>query len=111
MPTNTAPYPAQKSQSKQGVSAVEKRFQHLEIALKNIGGTVIATTEAVDCIAERMDALAIQVQEQNQKIETLNQAVQNIKISQQQSRADLNQLKRIFKNLFKANKKMPKNQK
>ena len=105
MPTNTAPYPTKKSQSQQENSVVEKRFHHLETALKHMGGTVIATTEVVERMAERMDALAAQVQQQNQQIETLNRAVQSIKTSQQQSRADLNQLKRILKNLFKANKK------
>ena len=105
MPTNTALSPTKKSQSQPVNSVVEKRFQHLEIALQHMGGTVIATTEAVERLAERMDALAVQVQQQNKQIENLNREVQTIKTSQQQSRADINQIKRILKNLFKANKK------
>ncbi|NEP57606.1 MAG: hypothetical protein F6K31_11375, partial [Symploca sp. SIO2G7] len=51
-----------------GSLAVEARISRLESIVGEIGEAVLRTTETVECLAERVDALAVQVQHQGHQV-------------------------------------------
>ncbi|ACK68717.1 conserved hypothetical protein [Gloeothece citriformis PCC 7424] len=82
-------------------------LQHLEMIVEKIGEAVIATTVSVERLAEKVDALAIQVQNQGQQqsyqIFALTEALQTLVDSQYVSKEQLDKLTetlRIFVSLL-----------
>ncbi|MGF1478025.1 MAG: hypothetical protein ACFB4I_00825 [Cyanophyceae cyanobacterium] len=87
-------------------SAVEERFRRLESVVNRVGKAVLATTETVECLAKRIDDLAVQVkhqghqvQQQSYQICAISDALQNFMTNQSQSREELNQLTETLQNL------------
>ncbi|WP_013322001.1 hypothetical protein [Gloeothece verrucosa] len=76
-------------------------LQQLEIIVKKIGEAVLATTETVERLAEKLDALAAQVQNQSQQqsyqIFALTEALQTLVDSQAQSKEQLDQLTEVLR--------------
>lgn len=66
--------------------------QELEPIVFQIGEAVLASTETVDRLSERMDALATQVQQQGYQIFALSDAVQRLVNMHEES---LNRLDRL----------------
>lgn len=71
-------------------------IHHLELILQQMGEAVIATTETVERLAERLDDLTIQVQNQGQQqsyqIFALTEALQTLVDSQAESRQQIDKL-------------------
>lgn len=77
----------------------EARLERLESIVQQIGEAVLATTETIDRLAERMDDLVLQVQQQSQQTQqqgyqifALSDAVQTLAETQNSSSAQMNQL-------------------
>lgn len=86
-------------------------LQQLEIIVGKIGEAVIATTETVERLAEKVEALAIQVQNQGQQqsyqIFALTEALQTLVDTQTESKEQLDKLTetlRIFVKLLNMEK-------
>lgn len=71
-------------------------LQQLEILVEKIGEAVIVTTETVERLAEKVEALAIELQNQSQQqsyqIFALTEALQTLVESQSSSQEQLAQL-------------------
>jgi ABC-type transporter Mla subunit MlaD len=64
---------------------VQDRLDSLESIVQQIGEAVLATTETIDRLSDRMDALVNQVQQQGYQNFALTDAVQTITEVQQES--------------------------
>lgn len=80
-------------------------LHHLEIIVGQIAEAVIATTETVERLAERVDTLATQVQTQGQQqsyqIFALSEALQTLVDSQNESKQQIAQLTEILQDFVK----------
>jgi methyl-accepting chemotaxis protein len=92
--TQINPNPAQK-----GTISVEARMSRLETIVGQIGQAVLTTTETVERLATRIDALAVSVQHQGQQVQqqgyqlfALSDAVQTLAERQNESLEHLGEL-------------------
>ncbi len=74
----------------------------LELIVQQVGEAVLATTETVDLLSQRMDALANQVQQQGYQIFALSDAVQTLTDVQHESLKRLNRLTDVLERLVNA---------
>lgn len=74
----------------------------LEGIVEQIGEAVLATTETVDRLAERVDGLVSQVQQQGYQIFALSDAVQTLAEAQDESLKRLDRLNTILERLVLA---------
>lgn len=72
--------------------SAEVNPNRLEPIVKQIGEAVLATTETIDRLSERMDALVVQVQQQGYQIFALSDAVQTLAENHDASMEQLAQL-------------------
>ncbi len=84
---------------KKKLLAVEARFERLESIVGQIGEAVLATTETINRLADRVDALTVQMQHQGHQVQqqsyqvfALGDAVQTIAEAQHESLEQLGQL-------------------
>ncbi|MCP2731825.1 hypothetical protein [Limnofasciculus baicalensis] len=92
--TQSNPNPAQKA-----TISVEARMSRLEAIVGQIGQAVLTTTETVERLATRIDALAVSVQHQGQQVQqqgyqlfALSDAVQTLAERQNESLENLGEL-------------------
>lgn len=71
---------------------MEEQFDRLEVVVQHLGETVLATTESIESLAERVDDLANQVQQQSYQIFALGDALQTLAENQDYTLARLTQL-------------------
>lgn len=64
---------------------MEGQYEELAMIVQQVAEAVLASTETVDRLAERMDALVEQVQQQGYQIFALSDAVQSIAEVQEDS--------------------------
>lgn len=64
----------------------------LEMIVQQMGEAVLAATETIDRMAERIDTLAAQVQQQGYQIFALSDAVQTLAETQESSLEQVNRL-------------------
>lgn len=90
-------------------TGVTARISRLESIVKQIGEAVLATTETIDRLADRVDALTVQMQEQGHQIEqqgyqmfALSDAVHTLAEAQKDSLEQLTQLTEVLKHLVGA---------
>jgi ABC-type transporter Mla subunit MlaD len=77
--------------------------QHaLTAIVQQIGEAVLATTDTVDTLAERVDSLANQVQQQGYQIFALSDAVQTLAETQVESLKRLDKLTDVLERLVMA---------
>lgn len=76
--------------------------QELEQLIGQIGEAVLATTETVDRLANRVDSLVNQVQQQGYQIFALSDAVQTLAETQDESIKRLDRLTGILERLVLA---------
>lgn len=74
----------------------------LEAVLLQIGEAVLATTETVDRLADRMDLLVTQVQQQGYQLFALSDAVQSLAATQDESLKRLDRLTDVLERLATA---------
>jgi ABC-type transporter Mla subunit MlaD len=80
----------------------QSRLESLELIVQQIGEAVLATTETVDRLSERVDALVNQVQQQGYQIFALSDAVQTITEVQNESLQRLDRLTDTLERLVHA---------
>lgn len=87
----------------------EARISRLESIVGQIGEAVLATTETIECLGKRVDALAVQVQHQQHHVQqqgyqifALSDAVQTLAENQNESLAQLGQLTETLQRLAAA---------
>jgi hypothetical protein len=85
------------------------RLTRLENIVEKTAHTVIASSETVEKLAKRVDALAIQIQHQNHQVKqqglsifALTDAVQNLVELQTQSNIQLQQTTKVLRHLIVA---------
>ncbi|MBW4521630.1 MAG: hypothetical protein KME16_18270 [Scytolyngbya sp. HA4215-MV1] len=78
---------------------MEVTSEQLEVVVQQIGEAVLATTETIERMANRVDVLTTQVQQQGYQIFALSDAVQTLVENQEQSIATLNQLTGVLQQL------------
>jgi ABC-type transporter Mla subunit MlaD len=64
----------------------------LEFVVQQMGETILASIESIERLAERLDALSTQVQQQGYEIFALSDAVQTLSLNQDDTLARLTQL-------------------
>lgn len=74
----------------------------LELVVQQIGEAVLATIATVDRLAQQMDALTNQVQQQGYQIFALSDAVQTLTETQHDSLKRLDRLTEVLDNLVNA---------
>lgn len=89
--------------------AQDARISRLESIVGQIGEAVLATTKTIDCLADRIDALTIQVQHQGHQVQqqgyqlfALSDAVQTLAETQSCSLEQLGQLTETLQHLAAA---------
>ena len=102
--TQSNPNPAQK-----GTISVEARMSRLEAIVGQIGQSVLTTTETVERLANRIDALAVSVQHQGQQVQqqgyqlfALSDAVQTLAERQNESLEHLGELTKTLQRIANA---------
>lgn len=92
-----------------GALAVEARISRLESIVGQIGDAILATTETIERLADRVDALTIQVQHQGHQVQqqgyqlfALSDAVQTLAETQNNSLEHLGQLTETLERLAAA---------
>ncbi|MFE4107568.1 hypothetical protein [Almyronema epifaneia] len=79
--------------------------------IQKIGETVLASTETINRLSERVDAIAQQTQQQGYQIFALTDAIQTLVENQDRSLAQLGQLTETLQRLTSAlEKQQPKNE-
>ncbi|HEY9616895.1 MAG TPA: hypothetical protein V6C64_08645 [Microcoleaceae cyanobacterium] len=81
---------------------VDAEPNQLQPIVQQIGEAVLASIETVDRLSERMDALALQVQQQGYQIFALSDAVQTLVEVQDTSRQRLDRLTDVLERLVAA---------
>lgn len=71
---------------------MEGQSNRLDLVVQHLGETVLATTESIESLAERVDDLANQVQQQSYQIFALGNAMQTLAENQDYTLARLAQL-------------------
>jgi len=71
---------------------VDVQTHQLAAIIQQIGEAMLASTETVDVLSERMESLANQVQQQGYQIFALSDAVQNLAEAQERSLQRLDRL-------------------
>jgi ABC-type transporter Mla subunit MlaD len=71
---------------------VESQPDRLEIVVQQLGETVLVTTEIIEGLAERVDELSSQVQQQGYQLFALSDAVQTLSTNQDDTLDRLNRL-------------------
>lgn len=79
----------------------------LEPIVQNVGEAVLATTETVERLAERIDALVNQVQQQGYQIFALSDALETLTEAHQQSIQRLDRLTDVLQQLVDAIEQPP----
>lgn len=80
----------------------QSRLESLELIVQQIGEAVLATTETVERLSDRVDALVNQVQQQGYQIFALSDAVQTITEVQNESSQRLDRLTDTLERLVHA---------
>ena len=80
---------------------IEQQYR-IEAIVQQIGEAVLATTETVDRLASRVDAIAQQVQQQGYQIFALSDAVQTLAENHDSALERLGQLTDALKGLVSA---------
>lgn len=82
------------------------QIEQVELIIQHMGEAVIATTDTVESLAQKMNAISEiveqqehQIQQQGYQIFALTEAIQTLVDSQAESREQLNQLTDIIKTL------------
>ena len=78
---------------------MEVKTEQLEVVVQQIGEAVLATTETIERMANRVDVLTTQVQQQGYQIFALSDAVQTLVENQEQSLQTLNHLTNVLQQL------------
>ena len=78
---------------------VEARINRLESIVGEIGEAVLATTETIERLTDRVDALTIQVQQQGYQIFAVTDAVQTLTETQCDSLERITQLTEALQRL------------
>lgn len=78
---------------------MEVKTEQLEVVVQQIGEAVLATTETIERMANRVDVLTTQVQQQGYQIFALSDAVQTLVENQEQSLQTLNHLTSVLQQL------------
>jgi ABC-type transporter Mla subunit MlaD len=89
---------------------VEVKSSRLETIVEQIGEAVLATTETIERLSDRVDALTNQVQQQGYQIFALSDAIQTLAENQESSLAQITQLTEVLKrmvNRMEASNKPP----
>jgi ABC-type transporter Mla subunit MlaD len=81
---------------------VEVKLTSLESIVQQMGEAVLATTETIDRLATRVDALANQVQQQGYQIFALSDTVQTLAENQDSALERLGQLTEALQRLVTA---------
>jgi ABC-type transporter Mla subunit MlaD len=81
------------------LQSVEVKTEQLEVVVQQIGEAVLATTETIERMANRVDVLTTQVQQQGYQIFALSDAVQTLVENQEQSLQTLNHLTSVLQQL------------
>lgn len=81
---------------------VQNRLESLELIVQQIGEAVLATTETVDRLSDRIDALVNQVQQQGYQNFALSDAVQTVTEAQQESLKRLDRVSDALERLVRA---------
>ncbi|WP_225938251.1 hypothetical protein [Leptothermofonsia sichuanensis] len=81
---------------------VQNRLESLELIVQQIGEAVLATTETVDRLSDRIDALVNQVQQQGYQNFALSDAVQTVTEVQQESLKRLDRVSDALERLVRA---------
>lgn len=88
---------------------MEARISRLESIVGQMGDAVLATTETIDRLADRVDALVIQVQHQGQQVQqqgyqlfALSDAVQTLAETQNDTLEQLGELTKTLQRLATA---------
>lgn len=71
---------------------MESQPDRLEIVVQQLGETVLVTTEIIEGLAERVDELSSQVQQQGYQLFALSDAVQTLSTNQDDTLDRLNRL-------------------
>jgi ABC-type transporter Mla subunit MlaD len=71
---------------------VESQPDRMEIIVQQLGETVLMTTETIESLAERVDDLSNQVQQQGYQLFALSDAVQTLSANQDDTLDRLNRL-------------------
>lgn len=79
----------------------------LEPIIQNVGEAVLATTETVERLADRIDALVNQVQQQGYQIFALSDALETLTEAHQQSIQRLDRLTDVLQQLVDAIEQPP----
>lgn len=78
---------------------VETKVKRLESIVERIGEAAIAATETVERLSDRVDALAINVQQQGYQIFALSDAIQALAENQDASLKEIKQLTQTLQRL------------
>lgn len=78
---------------------VETKVNRLESIVERIGEAAIAATETVERLSDRVDALAINVQQQGYQIFALSDAIQALAENQDASLKEIKQLTQTLQRL------------
>jgi uncharacterized protein YoxC len=81
---------------------VQNRLESLESIVQQIGEAVLATTETVEQLSERIDALVNQVQQQGYQNFALSDAVQTLTEGQHESLKRLDRVAEALERLVRA---------
>ncbi|MCL6433356.1 MAG: hypothetical protein K6T90_03930 [Leptolyngbyaceae cyanobacterium HOT.MB2.61] len=81
---------------------VQSRLESLESIVQQIGEAVLATTETIERLSDRIDALVNQVQQQGYQNFALSDAVQTITEVQQESLKRLDKVTDALERLVRA---------
>ena len=99
MQTHTTQNQVNSTTTKETSLTTEVRFNRLESIVEQIGEAVIASTETVERLAQRVDALVVEVQNQGHQVQqqgyqifALSDALQTLVDSQSESKIQLTQL-------------------
>jgi ABC-type transporter Mla subunit MlaD len=79
---------------------VEVKSNRLETIVEQIGEAVLATTETIERLSNRVDALTTQVQQQGYQIFALSDAIQTLAENQDNSLEQLAQLTEALQSLI-----------
>ncbi|MEO0536408.1 MAG: hypothetical protein AAF215_21345 [Cyanobacteria bacterium P01_A01_bin.123] len=77
-------------------------MSELQAIVQKTAETVLASTETLDRLAERVDAMAVQMQQQGYQIFALSDAIQTLAENQDSSLDQINQLTQTLQRLAAA---------
>jgi uncharacterized protein YoxC len=98
----------EKSAEQTDRQSIESSLDRLESIVEHMGDTVITVTETVEHLAQRLNILAVQIQNQEEQIKqqgyqifALSESLQTLVEINTESTEEMRQLTAILKSLFK----------